>query len=1468
MSRVRAEALVLVNWKGVFYARYELDRHVTALEGDNGAGKTTVMIGAYVVLLPDMTRLRFTNLGETGATGGDKGIWGRLGEPGRPAYAALDFRLPGGERVVAGVHLERKGEPTVEPTPFLITGLGDDVRLQSVLLLGQGELELVPELSELRDNVGRLGGRLQVFGSARDYFAALFERGITPMRLGTDEEKNKLNEMLRTSMTGGMSRGLLSELRSFLLKEEGGLAETLQRMRANLDACRRTRTEVGEARRLEREIGEVYEAGEQMFAAAIEATRRRAEEMGRRVVEAEAKKLVAEQARVDAEAALSAAVDAVARVETEKGQADERVRLADAEVLRVAGAVRWAEAETERRAARVAAEAAELGAKVEAGRAANALAAAVRDLDAAGAARDAAAAGLADLQAGLDELHRRADAHRRVVARLAEARTKLGRPELAVDDVQATIGEAEARLGGIDRERRDLARRISDADKDRAEHAEALSALATVLGRPAEVDDVHAVARDVLARVGDWRLRAERRAAVRSDLAVAEAEAGRQARARERAADLGLVWEEGQGRAAVEAALADVDAAVAEVQQRATAADAAVADAERQSRETTARLNDLDVRLVDWRALTVRAARLGESAGFLVDDREALDRARDTLLERQRTGRASLDGLQTRRATLERDARELLHAGGSFAPELLRVRDDLTAELLATHFDHLSVDAAAEIEARLGPLARALVVADLEAATTKLRQRPESLDTVWLLQEDAALSIDPDHVVGRAEERDVVVDERDGRRVTRIPTRPTLGRAAREQRAAELRREAEGLEPAIGEVEQELRATGEVLQDADALLVGVGVWTAGDPAPEIEANRRAVSSLDAQARRSLADAQAARSREAELVPRRRALVDLLGDAALLDVPGLASRAAALQADLVAAEHAVAELSRVGDAPARLEVRLDALRHVPWTAAELVAARERLAVCEAARDTLDEGLEALRYVVEHRGAFDWIDAEGRLQDRRALVPALHAQLDESVGALVRAKSREQERRTARDAVVTSAHTAAAAATLAAGRHDEALAELEKLGVEDPTPGNLVRVQAAAEQAKRSSSALGDALAGLYTDKGTQVALHTAAEKAAVDARVALDDEHKQARPALEGWERLRPQASREGLLSDRFERLFGGQGSVNLWQEARAGGQILVDRLRHAKGADELLADVGRWLSDQHQTSGEGYLRAWVLVRDWLRRRLPAQIADVDEPLVALARLRDHLVGLDERLDRQEQDLRGESEDVARGIEVHVRKAQGRVRRLNEHLAGIQFGSVRGIHVQMQRVERMEQVLKALKTGEAQELLFSTGMPVEEALDQIFQKVGGGRNGGQRLLDYREYVHLQVEVMRQGASTWEVANPTRLSTGEAIGVGAALMMVVLTEWERDASLLRGRRQHGSMRFLFLDEANRLDQANLSTLFELCRTLDLQLLVACPEVARARGCTVFRLVRTKSQEGQDEVLVSGRRVVGEA
>jgi chromosome partition protein MukB len=1473
MSRVRAEALVLVNWKGVFYERYELDPHVTALEGDNGAGKTTVMIGAYVVLLPDMTRLRFTNLGETGATGGDKGIWGRLGEVGRPSYAALDFRLPRGERVLAGVHLERKGEPTVEPSPFLATGLADDVRLQDLLLLAQGELELVPELPELRDNAARLGGRLQTFTTARDYFAALFERGITPMRLGTDEQRNKLNEMLKTSMTGGMSRGLLQELRSFLLKQEGGLAETLKRMRANLDACRRTRTEVLEAQRLEQEIGSVYEAGEEMFAAAIAATRQRAEEMTRRVTEKEAARHQAEEAANRARTALEETQQAVQAAVDQKESVGRALSAAASWERRVADAVDWQRKLEERDRELSLATAARDEAERARDAAQGALDLTTEAVSNANDARERAAAGLADFNQGLEELHRRAAAHTRVSEQLARARQALETPDLDPEDATPISAQARASLEAVDHQRRELGRRISDATVHREEHGDAMRALGRILDVEVLVEGALNHARQALASVSRWEASARRRDELRGQVAEVEADSRRQESARERARRLAIEWEAGDGRASVGRALEAVEGAITQATDRAQAADAAAKDADRILDETAAEIRALDARAARWRDLAGTAQRIGEHLDVPLEDRADLAQARTSVREQLgRTGN-DLDEVTATGEALLAEARQLLNAGGTFPDELLRIRDELTADLLASHFDDVDVEEAAELEARLGPLAEALVVEDIDEATRRLGNRDASLPTVWLVHEDAALSLDPDQVVERAGERDVVVDEGEGRRLTRIPDRPTLGRAAREHRATTLRQEATGLESRIDELRSAKRHLESLQQAADTLLEGVEIWLLGDPAAELHQARKTASEAQEAGRTARADAKGARVEADGLRHKRSALLELLPDAALLDAPDQAERLGKLREELDEAIRAGENLRRIGDAPFLLEQRLDALRQAPWSETEVDAARGRLAMLEARRDALADGLEALAYVAENKDALAWTDATRELARKEGLVPALRSQLEQAKAAVTRAQQAEEGARHARDAASEAFNEAHGEHAMAKSRRDEAARQLAELDVADPDEALLAEARSQLAEAREAHGRAEKKLGELQTDVGRRESEARAASALAEVARTAENDERRQARPAQEAWDKLKPQVEEANLLdaalSERFHSLFGGWASVRVSMHAQNRRDLLLERLRTAHGGTSVLDEVERWLEGSDQTIGEGYLGAWLIVRDWLRSRLPAQIAEVDEPLEALERFRDHLSGLFERLERQEHELRGASEDVARGIDVQIRKANGRVKRLNKHLDGVSFGSIRGIRVRMKRVERMEQILRALRSGEAQDLLFQAGMPVEQALEEIFRRFGGGRTGGQRLLDYREYIHLHVEVLRTGSPSWELANPTRLSTGEAIGVGAALMMVVLTEWERDANLLRGKRSFGSMRFLFLDEANRLDQANLGTVFDLCRNLDLQLLVAAPEVARAEGCTVFRLVRTRTEDGQEQVLVSGRRVIaGEA
>ena len=1467
MSRTRAEALALVNWKGVFYQRYLLDRHVTALEGANGAGKTTVMIAAYVVLLPDMSRLRFTNLGETGATGGDKGIWGRLGEPGRPSYAVIDFDSPSAGRLIAGVHLERKGEPSVEPTPFLVTGLAPDVRLQDLLLVAQGDEEAVPELPELRENAARLGGRLQVFSSVRDYFAALFEADVIPLRLGTDEERNKLNEMLRTSMTGGISRALTSELRSFLLKEEGGLADTLQRMKANLDACRRTRTEVQESQRLEREIGGVFEAGQTMFAAAFAFVRERADEYQRRLTEAEALLAAAEQVFREAGEAYEGAVRDAA--EAQRQQVAEEQALAAARNRQGKMAVAL-EAAVDRKRCRHELEAAEEQEKLaerDKTKADEDRGARREDLRRAQETYRLAASGLADLQRGLEELHRRAYLFTQVTRRHAEAESLLGK-SLPVPGLPAAatheLATSRQRLTEVDQQRRDAARRLADAEKHREEHQRILDALRVLAGEVASHEQAHSIALFELRRLRELRLLEARIPELTQLLDEKRRLAGLQAAAQGRARQLALVLGEGSASGLVQSRLELAEAEKSSNENAERVAQARLQDLSRQVVSLKAQSRELKEREPVWRALAAQARRLEDAVLFPVADRTSLDRAREELANELTATRTRENELVAKRERLLAEARELLAAGGPFEPDLLRLKDDLAADLVAESFEEVGLEESARLEARLGPLVQALVVDDPEAAAREIVARPASLASVWLLGRDREWLPAEGFwsAAATTATSDVWVGEGPALRVTRVPERPRLGRRAREQRAAELQQQAAAIETELMEVRSSRRSQERLQTDGEALLAELNIWLAGDPSAELAELQRRLLEAEVQTEllRKLAERHAEAARE--MLPRIKDLRALLPEAYLLDLPDQAERAAAVAEEYRSALAARVEVARCAEPAIQVEDGIEVLRRPPLSAVEIERLLARVAELEEERDRLDAAIEAIDFTLRHHEAFAWEEAPVRLRQEKDLVPALQHQLELAEAGQNRSEAAWGTAEAAYEAILALWQKRNGRRIACFEKWSLADTHFREQGIAEPTEEALAAIRAEVFRLEKRLEELGRSFGELARELGRREATRKQAEEKRAEAETKLTSERREAEPAFERWEKLRQRAAEHGILAGLPVAAQGG-GSVNWVQEAHAQAVRLLERLSSAQGGKTLLAEFEK-KADGDLAFADICLENWLKVRDWLRRRLPAQVAEVDDPREALFRLRDQLAALEERLSGQEKVLRGASEDGARGIDVQVRKARGQVTRLNRNLEGVRFGSIGGIRVRLQPVERMEQVLRALRQGEVQALLFQADLPIEEALDEIFRRFGGGRTGGQRLLDYREYLHLQVEIRRSSGTDWEVANPTRLSTGEAIGVGAALMMVVLTEWERDANLLRGKRGAGSLRFLFLDEANRLSHDNLGVLFDLCRALDLQLLIAAPEVARAEGNTTYRLVRRVTAEGREDVVVSGRRV----
>ena len=172
----------------------------------------------------------------------------------------------------------------------------------------------------------------------------------------------------------------------------------------------------------------------------------------------------------------------------------------------------------------------------------------------------------------------------------------------------------------------------------------------------------------------------------------------------------------------------------------------------------------------------------------------------------------------------------------------------------------------------------------------------------------------------------------------------------------------------------------------------------------------------------------------------------------------------------------------------------------------------------------------------------------------------------------------------------------------------------------------------------------------------------------------------------------------------------------------------------------------------------------------------------------------------------------------------------------------------------------------------QQLFDNSRLTFSEAMAKLFQRVNPHIDMGQRspqvmgeeLLDYRNYLEMGVEVNR-GSEGWLQAESGALSTGEAIGTGQSILLMVVQSWEEESRRLRSK-DIVPCRLLFLDEAARLDAKSIATLFELCDRLNMQLLIAAPENISPEKGTTYKLVR-KVFKDHEHVHVVGLRGFGQ-
>ena len=1471
MRRARVKQIALVNWRSVFYERYELDPNVTAFEGANGAGKTTVMMAACVALLPDMNQLRFTNLARHGGTGGDKGLWGRLGETGRPSYTVLDIELGTGERLLAGVQLERRAEPAIDLTPFLIFDLPPQTKLQEVLLERSGEFEGVPQIEELRDQVARHGAELKRYATAKEYFKELFARGVTPLRMEGDGDRKKLGEMLRTSMEGGLSPALTSELRSFLLQEESGLSDALTRMRSNIEACAHTRAEAEETKAIQSEVLQIYAAGQEMFNAAVHATRQRAEELARHATQAREKARAAEEALEAATAHLEEAsrkrdqaraqVSELQSVLGNEQRGLERLR----EGRKIRQRIETEETELSKAQARYAKT--ESAHQTALARHKTAHEEHQRRLD----DRDRAATGVAELEKGVEELYWRAGEHRSAIRSLSEAQDALPDANLNVESAPEVLDRVRAERTEVEKGRGTLEGALSHLEIRRREHGEAMHALNTLTEDDIDPEHTHSRAREALQRMRELEAEAHQIDRLAEAFGQAARSAQEQEQARAKAQALSDENRHLQSQADVTAAHDDAQRRVRALEEQRREAERGLHSATNEAAAAKTRIRELEDEATRWRAARSTAEGLEGAWECTLGSRDEIRTLRARLETEAIETREALQGREAEKRQLEAEQALLKETGGKVAPEMAALRDQVAGELLAASYEDIAIEDAATAEARLGPLAGAIVVDDPESAAVDILRAEDRPDSVWLIARDKAPNPKNEQ---RAEahvfEDDVIVESDDGAwRITRKPTKPILGRHARERRLEELKQEARSTAAQIMRTRERLEAVQGARAGVDILLADADLIEAGDPGPKMDAEHRRAERCEADAtvrRRACGDLDASVATERGRLD---ALNALQRTAWLLDAHSYRDQYKVLEDRLRAARAGENELKAKAAGRAVLEEKIDVLRTVPPSQEKEQELRKRLESQTQSAHNLTAAQRALEEALRNPAALKWTDAPAALDAKRALVPTLKAQLDQAKFAAERAK-------TTLDATLEDRNKAMLALNEDDARVKASVVELERaeddwnqLGIEDASDTTVAGAEARVAARQNEHDEANDRHTTLIESVGTRKEQREQAETTRTERQQAAEQQEGIAKPAQERWERLRADAEGHGVLAPalapKVVSTLERRGSVNLFAEARGHAMRLKDRLAKGTPQSETITAIEALLEALDRGGSDEALQTWLEVRSWLHRRIPAHIAQDDDPLEALGRLGRYVDRLSIQLRAQEDNLKGKSKDVANTIGIHISRAHREVSRLNDGLREVRFGSITGVRLKLNRVPHMQDTLDALRNSEDQQALFQPEIPFEEVLETLLKRHshGGRRGQGHKLLDYREYVEPQVEVMRQAGHGWEKAKAIELSTGESIGIGAALMMVVLTAWERQANLVRSSRSHGTLRLLFLDEANRLDRDNLGVLFNLCQNVNLQLLIAAPEVAQAEGNTTYRLVRKPNAQGGEEVIVTGRR-----
>jgi chromosome partition protein MukB len=1464
IERGKFRSLTLVNWNGFFARTFDLDELVTTLSGGNGAGKSTTMAAFVTALIPDLTLLHFRNTTEAGATSGsrDKGLHGKL--RAGVCYSTLDVVNSRHQRVVVGVRLQQVAgrDRKVDIKPFTIQGLPTAVQPTELLTETVGERQArVLSLQELKERVEEMEGvQFKQFNSITDYHALMFDLGVLPKRLRTSSDRSKFYRLIEASLYGGISSAITRSLRDYLLPENGGVRKAFQDMEAalrenrmTLEAIRVTQSDRDLFKHLISEATS-YVAADYMR----HANERRIHLDGALVLRNELlssrKQLSAEQFRhVEMARELAEQSGAESDLETDYQAASDHLNLVQT-AMRQQEKIERYEGDLEELTYRleeqneVVAEASEQQAENEA------------RAEAAELEVDELKSQLADYQQALDVQQTRAIQYQQALQALERARALCQVPELTAENAEEWLDTFQAREQEATESLLLLEQKLSVADAAHSQFEQAYQLVGKIAGEVSR-SEAWQTARELLRDWPSQQHQAERVQPLRMRLSELEQRLRSQQ-------DAERLLQEFCKRHGQSYQPDELDALQQELEERLESLSQSVSEAgerrmemRQELEQIQQRIKELTARAPIWLAAQDSLTQLSEQSGEAFEDGQQVTEYMQQLLERERETTVERDEVASRKREIEAQVERLSQPSGAEDQRLVTLAERFGGVLLSEIYDDVTIDDAPYFSALYGPSRHAIVVPDLSLVREMLEGLEDCPEDLYLIEGDPQ-SFDDSVFAVEEQEKAVVVKIADRQwRYSRYPEVPLFGRAARENRLEVLYAERDSLAERYATLSFDVQKTQRSHQ-AFSRFIGSHLAVAFDADPE--ADIRALNSRRGEIERALNNHEAQNQQQRQQYDQAKegisALNRLMPLVSLLNDETLQDRVEEIREEMEEAQDAARYIQQHGVSLAKLEPMLSVLQSDPEQHEQL---QQDYVQAQATQRQAKQQAFALTEVVQRRAHFNYTDSAGMQNADNDLNDKLRQRLEHAEAE--RTRAREQLRQYQTQFTQYSQVLASLKSSYDAKR--DMLKELSQELVD-------IGVQADANAEARARQRRDELHASLSNNRNRRNQL----EKQLTFCEAEMDSLQKRLRKLERDYYQLREQVvtAKAGwcavmrLVKDNGveRRLHRRELAYMDGDELRSMSDKALGALRLAVADNEHLRDVLRLSEDPKRP--ERKIQFFIAVYQHLRERIRQDIIRTDDPVEAIEQMEIELGRLTEELTAREQKLAISSKSVANIIRKTIQREQNRIRMLNQGLQAVSFGQVKSVRLNVNVREAHATLLDVLSEQQEQhqDLFNSNRLTFSEALAKLYQRLNPQIDMGQRtpqtigeeLLDYRNYLELEVEVFR-GSDGWLRAESGALSTGEAIGTGMSILVMVVQSWEEESRRLRGK-DISPCRLLFLDEAARLDAKSIATLFELCDRLEMQLIIAAPENISPEKGTTYKLVR-KVFQNHEHVHVVGLR-----